>query len=59
MIEHEGSMWTLDNRRLLAFGQAGIETVPVRVVSMSDCTIAREFAEKFNPIGGMRSSGST
>jgi RHS repeat-associated protein len=51
VVEHEGALWALDNRRLVAFAQAGIKNIPVEVVEMSD--VALEFAKKFDPIGGL------
>jgi RHS repeat-associated protein len=53
VVENEGVLWSLDNRRLLAFSQAGVKTVPVKIVSLADPAIAAEWAAKANPIGGV------
>ncbi|MEF9387276.1 RHS repeat domain-containing protein [Ralstonia solanacearum species complex bacterium KE056] len=45
LVEHEGQLFTLDNRRLLVFSQAGKE-VPYRMAT--EAGIAREFASKFS-----------
>jgi hypothetical protein len=43
--ESEGQLFTLDNRRLLAFSQAGRE-VPFTMVDATNPAIAREIAKK-------------
>ena len=44
LVEHEGQLFTLDNRRLLTFSQAG-QQVPFRMATEAE--IAREWASKF------------
>jgi hypothetical protein len=44
LVEHEGQLFTLDNRRLLTFSQAG-QRVPFRMATEAE--IAREWASKF------------
>jgi hypothetical protein len=51
-VEHNGSLVTLDNRRLAAFQNAGIESIPTQRLSLSDPAVAAEFAKKYNPING-------
>jgi hypothetical protein len=45
LVEHEGQLFTLDNRRLLVFSQAG-QQVPFRMATEAE--IAKEFANKFS-----------
>jgi hypothetical protein len=54
VIIRDGRAFSLDNRRLLAFSGAGVDRIPVRVVSESDPAIARllQQPQRFNPIGG-------
>jgi uncharacterized protein YaiL (DUF2058 family) len=51
VVEQNGKLITLDNRRLATFTAAGVEKIPVQRVSLSDPAIAKEFRRKFNPIG--------
>jgi hypothetical protein len=44
-VEHEGQFFTLDNRRLLVFSEAGQE-VPFRMATKAE--IAKEWARKFS-----------
>jgi hypothetical protein len=44
LVENDGGLYTLDNRRLVAFGDAGV-AVPYRMASASE--IAREWDTKF------------
>jgi hypothetical protein len=50
VVEYEGKTFTLDNRRLAAFQNAGVREIPIQRVSLSDIKIAEEFDLKFNPI---------
>ena len=50
VVEYEGKTFTLDNRRLVAFQNAGIKEIPIQRVSLSDCNIFDEFFDKYNPI---------
>lgn len=49
ILEYQGQLWTLDNRRLYVFQQAG-KKIKTEIVFMKD--VRREFKEKFNPING-------
>jgi len=51
VVERNGQLITLDNRRLLAFQAAGVK-IPIKRVSLTDPDIAKEFAKKFNPVNG-------
>ena len=51
VVERNGELVTLDNRRLAAFQAAGVD-VPIQRVSLADPAIAKEFAKKFNPVNG-------
>ncbi|MBX7066089.1 MAG: hypothetical protein K1X28_02545 [Parachlamydiales bacterium] len=52
VVEYEGKMYTLDNRRLAAFQNAGIKKIPIKRVSLGDPKIEMEFRKKFKPICG-------
>ncbi|MCA8923025.1 MAG: hypothetical protein KDD82_14515 [Planctomycetes bacterium] len=52
VVSHQGSLFSLDNRRLLAFKSAKVPSVPIERVSLQNPAIAREFGRKFNPIRG-------
>jgi len=45
LFEHEGQFFTLDNRRLLTFSQAG-RHVPFVIVGSANPAIAREIMKK-------------
>jgi len=52
VVEKDGKLWTLDNRRLATFQAAGLKDIPMQKVSLKDPAIAKEFQKKFNPIDG-------
>jgi hypothetical protein len=52
VVQHEGQHFTLDNRRLVTFQNAGLDEIPIQRVPMTDPAVAREFVRKFNPIEG-------
>ncbi len=43
VVEHNGKLYTLDNRRLVAFQNAGVKEIPIRRVSLRD--LSARFAE--------------
>ena len=47
VIEYEGNLITLDNRRLVAFQNAKINRIPIRRVSLDDPKILKEFGDKY------------
>ncbi|MBX7066086.1 MAG: hypothetical protein K1X28_02530 [Parachlamydiales bacterium] len=49
VVEYEGNLYTLDNRRLYAFQQAGLDKIPIQKVSIDDPQIEEEFVRKFRP----------
>jgi hypothetical protein len=53
VVKYKGKWWSLDNRRLVAFKQAGVKEIPIQKVSLKDPAILREFQKKFNPIDGI------
>jgi hypothetical protein len=53
VVQRGGKLFSIDNRRLLAFNIAGIEKIPVEIVSLSDPFISQIFGERFNPILGL------
>ncbi|MDX6694606.1 MAG: hypothetical protein QOF02_2209 [Blastocatellia bacterium] len=54
VFEQNGNLWSLDNRRLLAYQSAGIKEIPITRVSLSDPKIFKEYLKKFKPIEGGR-----
>jgi hypothetical protein len=52
VVEYNGQLVTLDNRRLLAFQAAGIKEIPIQQLSLSDPVVQRDFLRKYNPIEG-------
>lgn len=54
VIYRDGVPFTLDNRRLIAFNAAGVDSIPVQVVDASDPAIATLLRNptRMNPIAG-------
>ena len=52
VFEQNGKLWTVDNRRLVAFKAAGLERIPVVRVNPNSPQMARKIAERMNPIDG-------
>ncbi len=52
VVFYKGKLFTLDNRRLLAFNLANISEIPVEVVSMSDMSVSARFKNRWDPIRG-------
>jgi hypothetical protein len=53
VVERNGNLYSMDNRRLATFNAAGVDSIPVQVVDLStDPTLARQFRNRFNPING-------
>ncbi len=50
IVEFDGKIYTLDNRRLVAFQNAGVRRIPIRRVSFKDPNIEEEFFRKYNPV---------
>lgn len=50
VVEKGENLITLDNRRLVAFQNAKIESIPIQRVSLNDAKILDEFRNKNNPI---------
>ena len=49
IVSHEGQLWTLDNRRLYVFQQAGLK-IKTKIVFMKD--VKNEFKDKFTTKNG-------
>jgi hypothetical protein len=49
-----GKPFSLDNRRLVAFNLAGVDNIPIQIMSRSDPAIATLLRNptRMNPIGG-------
>lgn len=54
VVEYEGKLFTLDNRRLVAFQNAGLQSIPIEKVSLGRSEILKEFRNKYRPINGGR-----
>jgi hypothetical protein len=52
VVIYKGKPFSIDNRRLLGFSQAGVISTPIQVVSLSDPIVANRFFKRFDPIGG-------
>jgi hypothetical protein len=50
IVEHNGKIYSLDNRRLSAFKAAQLEDIPVQRLELSDPAVRAEFLKKFKPI---------
>ncbi len=53
VVSFNGTLVSLDNRRLVAFNLAGITDIPVQIMSLNDPAIFEEFGDKYNPIMGV------
>jgi hypothetical protein len=49
-VEHNGKIYSLDNRRLSAFKAAQIEDIPIQRLDLSNPAVRAEFLKKFKPI---------
>ncbi len=52
VVENGGKYYSLDNRRLFAFKEAGVKEIPVNVRDLSDPKILEEFLRKFDTKNG-------
>jgi hypothetical protein len=52
VVQQDGKLFSLDNRRLLAFNAVGVDDVPAQVVSLDDPLVSDRFRFRFNPING-------
>ena len=52
VVERNGQLFSLDNRRLTAFKAAQLDEVPVQRLNLSDPAVQKEFARKFRPVNG-------
>jgi hypothetical protein len=52
VVEYEGNLWSLDNRRLLASQNAKLDSISVKMESLSDLKVLEEFQDKYKPING-------
>jgi hypothetical protein len=50
VVEYEGKLFTLDNRRLAAFQNAGVKSIPIQRMSLNNYNIKLEFHRKLAPI---------
>ncbi|MGY4281197.1 hypothetical protein ACVWXO_000417 [Bradyrhizobium sp. LM2.7] len=54
VVIKDGKAFSLDNRRLVAFSKAGLDNIPIQVVSESEPAIAKMLADptRMNPLAG-------
>ena len=52
VVMYGGKPFSIDNRRLLSFNQAGVDDVPIQVMSLKDPVAANRFFSRFDPIRG-------
>ncbi len=52
VVQKSGKLFSIDNRRLLAFNTAGIDKIPAQVVTLDDQAVYLKFRERFDPILG-------
>lgn len=50
VVEHNGRLYSLDNRRLSAFKAAQLDDIPIQRLDLDDPAVKAEFLKKFNPI---------
>lgn len=50
VVEHNGNLYSLDNRRLTAFKAAQLDDIPVQRLDLADPAVKAEFLRKFRPI---------
>jgi hypothetical protein len=50
VVEHNGKLYSLDNRRLSAFKAAQLDDIPIQRLDLADSVVRSEFLKKFNPI---------
>jgi hypothetical protein len=50
VVLYEGNTWSLGNRRLLSFKEAGAARITLRLESLEDPKIRKEFLNKHYPI---------
>lgn len=51
VVQYQGKLWSLDNRRLLAFNAARQKEILMEIKPMKE--VAREFLKKYDPIDGL------
>lgn len=52
MVQYDGKLFSLDNRRLATFHHAGVEDIPIEMVSLKNQKVYERFIERFDPIDG-------
>jgi RHS repeat-associated protein len=52
VVQLEGKLFSIDNRRLAAYSLAGVDDITVEIVSLKDPSIAKRFFSRFDPING-------
>ena len=50
VVQKDGLLFSLDNRRLMAFNLAGVSEIPVQVVSLDDPGVAERLRYRFDPV---------
>jgi hypothetical protein len=52
VVNLDGKLFSIDNRRLAAFSQSGITDVPIEIVSLKNPAVSQRFWDRFDPIDG-------
>lgn len=52
VVQHQGKLFSLDNRRLATFQHAGVGDIPVEIVSLKNPDVYKRFISRFDPIDG-------
>jgi len=52
IVIQDGIPFSIDNRRLVTFNTAGVNDIPIQVMSLDDPVVAQRFFSRFDPIGG-------
>jgi hypothetical protein len=51
VVQDNGRLFSIDNRRLLAFNSASVEKIPVQIVSLIDDPFLQlTFRDRFDPV---------
>jgi len=50
VVKYQGKWFSIDNRRLVAFNLAGVDKIPVQVVSLKDTAVLDKLRLRFDPV---------
>jgi hypothetical protein len=52
VVQYDGKLFSLDNRRLATFQHAGVNDIPIEMVSLKNQHVYERFIDRFDPIDG-------